>query len=217
MICILTKPVDLANYMEVYNIRKRHPGESVSHIDWADLSKMSQTETLYLLAHGSQTEIEGMTADVLADLLLKHGLQSGIKKIKLVACASGITGFGLVPYCQLLADEIVKQGGPPTLVIGFDGETAVTDEYGKTFAKDKRQKDYPNYNKFSKHHLSNYNTWDLLAEKMDYGDEKKILKNVKKIQPNVQKAFEWLYENNRVYIKKSIKGKTYGIPGQKFF
>lgn len=216
MICIVTKPIDLANYMEVYNIRKRRPNESVSHIDWADFSTMGQNETLYLLAHGSQTTLEGMTAKELAKLLIAHGLSSPIKKIKLVACASGITGTFYLPFCQLLADEIVDEGGPPTLVIGFDGATAVTDEYGRSFAKDTPQRSYSNYSEFQKLHLSTYQTWDQIAEQLDYSSENKILKNVGKVQPQVQSAFEWLYKNNRKHIKRSIEGKTYGIPGQKF-
>jgi hypothetical protein len=174
---------------------------------------MLKDETLYLLAHGTSTTIEGLSAEELAELLVKKGLTSPIWKIKLIACASGVTGGSNLPYCQLLADKIVAKKGPATIVIGFDGETAVTDEHGRTFAKDTSQRNYPNYSTFDK---TTYARWDLIAEKLPYGSEKEILENVTKLQPQVQTVFEWLYKNNRIYIKDSIKGKTYGIPGQEF-
>ncbi|MBM4443523.1 MAG: hypothetical protein FJ027_24205 [Candidatus Rokubacteria bacterium] len=220
MICVVTKPVDLGNYIEMLNIWRRHPKDAICHLSWADFSTLKSTETLYLLAHGSATKVEDYTAEALATKLVKRGLVKTVQleKIKLVACASGITwsGGAVVPYAQALADELVINGGPATIVVGFDGDTVVTDQSGRSYAKDIRQRDYPNWDEFKSKHLSTMTTWDAKAESMPYGTGKEMLENALLLEANVKDAFAWLYANNKLYTKGSVYGKTYGIPGQTF-
>jgi hypothetical protein len=115
-----------------------------------------------------------------------------------------------------LADKLVKHGGPATVVIGMDGDTAVTDDTGTTYAKDKRQKDYLNYHEFASKHQGKMITLDQQAEKMAFATETQILKNAESLYWLSRDAFQWLYDNNKLYTKPKIGGKTYGIPGQKF-
>lgn len=216
MICVITDPIDLANYIDVWNLKQRHPSERVCHIKWGDLSGILASETLYLLAHGSPHALEGMSADKLAALLVSKGLKNPLKKIKLLVCESGLTNRGGLPFCQQLADALVKQGGPTTVVIGFDGDTAVTDGTGTTYAKDKRQRDFPNWNEFMTSYGTQFQLLDQKAESMPFPDEKTILKNAEGLYNDSKDIFKWLYTNNKLYTKPSITGKTYGIPGQIF-
>jgi hypothetical protein len=216
VICVVTAPIDLANYIDIWNLRRRHPGESVCHIKWGDLSVVKPTETLYLLAHGSPDAIENHGPDDLAKLLVAKGLKKPIKKIKLLVCASGIVGRSGGPYCQRLADALVKRGGPATVVIGMDGETAVTDATGTTYAKDIRQSNYPNYGEFRAKHLGTCVARDNEAQALPYGSETEILKNAESLHWRSRDVFLWLYDNNKLYTKPKVGGKTYGIPGQKF-
>ncbi len=219
MICVITDPIDLANYIDVFNLRKRRPAERVCHIKWGDLSTIAPAETLYLLAHGSPAQVEGYVPKDLAELLVKRGLKKPLKKIKLLVCASGVyqseSGGKIIPYCQKLADALVTAGGPATVVVGFDGDTAVTDGGGKTFAKDKRQKNYPNWSDFDKTYGKAFAKLDAEAERLPFGDEKTIIRNAGVLQAKSVDCFEWLYTNNKLYTLPSPKGKTYGIPGQK--
>lgn len=217
MICVITAPIDLANYIDVWNVRKKHPTEHVCHISWGDLSGIKTTETLYVLGHGAPDKLEEKTADEMAKLLVAKGLKSSVTphKIKLLVCASGLVKNGGGPYCQQLADKLVANGGPNTVVIGFDGDTAVTDGTGVTGAKDTPQSKYPNWDEFKTKFGPSMGAWDQQAEKMPYGSENQILENAAKLQGMSKDAFEWLYANNKLYTKPKIQGKTYGIAGQK--
>jgi hypothetical protein len=137
-----------------------------------------------------------------------------LKKIKLLVCASGLVRHGGGPYCQRLADELVNAGGPATLVIGFDGDTAVTDGGAVTWAKDRKQSSYPNWTDFTTRFGTSMTAWDALAETLPFGSEQQIVENAEKLALMSKDAFEWLYANNKLYTKPKVQGKTYGIPGQ---
>ena len=218
MICVVTEPIDLANYIDVFNLKNRYPAERVCHVSWGDLSGIIPTETLYLLAHGSPSSIEKMNAATLAKLLVSRGLKKPLKKIKLLVCSSGVyegdSGGKIVPFCQQLADALLAEKGPATVVVGFDGKTAVTDDKGRTFAKDKRQKDFPNWSEFTTKHQTDFIKLDAQAEELPYGDEKTIIANANFLQRQSKDLFDWLYANNKLYTLPSAVGKTYGIPGQ---
>ena len=216
MICVITAPIDLANYIDVWNLRQRHPSEHVCHIDWGDLSGIGSGETLYLLGHGSPDALERKNAEEMAKLLVSKGLTNKVrpKKIKLLVCASGLVKNGGGPYCQQLADKLVANGGPATVVIGFDGDSAVTDSTATTWAKDRKQSTYPKWSDFTTKFGSNMQAWDDQAEKMPYKTEQQIIDNAAKLYAMSKDAFEWLYANNKLYTKPKLVGKTYGIAGQ---
>jgi hypothetical protein len=222
MICIITDPIDLGKYMEADNLRRQHPTQ-VTHFKWANFSGLHGRETLYLLAHGNGGSVEGMSADTLAQGLVQRGLRNPIHKIKLTSCGSGVTGGGFAPYCQRLADRLAALGGPRTVVVGFDGAFAATDEHGKTYAQDTAQSAYRNWNEFEANWgdlqattEKKFAHWDAIAKSMKFGSEPAILSNIENLKSHVEAMFKWLYESNRTYNKERIAGKTYGIPGQVF-
>jgi hypothetical protein len=218
MICVITAPIDLANYIDVYNLKQRFPGERVCHLSWADLSGMQGQETLYLLGHGEPGSIEGKDAPTLAAELVKRGLTRPIRRIKLLVCASGVyttaDGGKIVPFCQKLADALRQAGGPATVVVGFDGATANTMSDGRTYAKNVPQPQFPNWNEFLQRHGQLYQQLDGEAEKLAYDSEQQIVQNAKRLQGRSVDLFEWLYTNNKLYTLPSSHGKTYGVPGQ---
>lgn len=226
MICVIADPIDLANYIDVWNLYQNDKSQTICHIKWADLSNVSVGETLYLLGHGDLTTLEGYTATKLAEALVKKGLTDKVflAEIKLLVCQSGRTliyehgvpkFFNKDPYCQSLADALVQEGGPRTVVIGYDGATTVTDDRGHTFAKDKPQSEYPDWGKFTKKHSLTMTSYDMMATKMSFGSAEEILKNAKQLFLATERAFQWLYKNNKLYVKTAYLGETYGIPGQK--
>jgi hypothetical protein len=223
MILLLAKEIDLGRYLEVSNIvnRFRYRLEMVTHIDWptTDLSTLKPGETLYISAHGSHNDVEDRTPDVLAKDLIGKGLKDGVsfKKIKLMSCGSGITSKISAPYCQRLAEELSKNGGPKNaVVVGFDGATTVCDSDGKIYAKNTPQSEYTNWSEFLAKHKKNFDHFNAVAKKMPCVNLEDFIKNSLTLmsQPEVKEAFDWLYAANDGYIIKDSKvGKTYANTG----
>lgn len=214
MICVITTPIDLGKYVEVWNLKQRFPHERVCHISWADLSQMQPNETLYLVAHGNTTHVEGFTPTTLAARLIQCGLAVAPKKIKLLSCSSGIRGLHTPPLCQQLADQIAAQQGPRTLVVGFNGFFAATDQTGRTFAQDVAQADYPDWPEFEHLYGTQYAQLNLAAKQLPYNDEHTILANAALLQGQTTQMFNWLYQHNEPFNERtSAIGKTYGVAG----
>jgi hypothetical protein len=208
MICVLTTPIDLANYIDVWNLKKRRPEQRVCHISWADLSGIGLAETLYLLGHGDTHEVEGKSADDLAELLVAKGLTHPLRKVKLLVCCSGSPVLGGQPYCQLLADALVEAGGPRTIVIGFEGDATATDDQAKSFGL----RIYPEYGEFMKKNKSAVKKLSKRAESLPYATEEQILKAARELAGDSEEIFKWLYANNKLHAVANTK--TFGIPGQ---
>jgi hypothetical protein len=90
MILILAEEIDLGRYIEVLNIANRfqYRLETIRRISWGetDLGKLGSLETLYISAHGDNSEVEGKTPDELAEALVAKGLKDGVKFKKIKLC-----------------------------------------------------------------------------------------------------------------------------------
>jgi len=223
MILLLAKQIDLGRYNEVLNLANRFQVrlEMIAHIDWAttDLSALKPSETLYISAHGSNSDVEGRAPDKLAEELVGKGLKDGVafKKLKLMSCGSGITAGSNVPYCQRLAAALANKKGPKNaVVVGFDGATTVCDQGGKIYAKDTKVSAYPNWGDFQTKHGADYALWNQKAKSLPCGHQAEFLNNARLLlgTPEVKAAFEWLYKENAAYVKDRKAGKTYADQGK---
>lgn len=98
---------------------------TVSELD--QLSSLSADGTLYILGHGSTTDIGGYSAASLASLLAKHGMPSSGIEVVLVACNSGTGGapFALELKVQLVSNKIVPasvSGGTSVMYVTEAGQ-----------------------------------------------------------------------------------------------
>ncbi len=229
MICIITTPPDLGRYMEAANLLKVHKADTLCHISWADFSGLKPDETLYIIVHGDLNSVElspgkAIDAAALAKLLVSHGLKTGVKfkKIKLLSCQGGKTKTGHTPFCQQLADALTGNGGPAVPVVGYDGETTVTDESGKSWAKDIPQSAYPTYPAFEVKLLPKYRSLTKHAESLPYTSDVEMKSNASVLAglKDVDDVFQWLYAENDKVVKRLPTGqkdpmaKTYGAPGK---
>lgn len=217
MILTIAESIDLGRYMAVLYLHARLKGKfsAVRRIQWdeTDLSKLDPNETLYITAHGSTSSIEGKSAEMIAKLLAGKGLDKDakLKKIKLMACSSGITTGIEPPFCAVLQSELVKNGCD-TKVVGFDAKTHVIASNGKSYGKDVLQSSYPNRDEWLRLHESNYKKWNSSAQIMSCLNEEEFIKNARLLAeiPEVKAAFEWLFLNNDKYLMKdSMIGKTH--------
>jgi hypothetical protein len=128
--------------------------------------------------------------------------------------------MGHVPFCQQVADELASQGGPRTVVVGLDGETAVTDQAGETWAKDVPQSSYPNWSEFTNNFGTEYQNLNTAAKSLPSDTERELRDNAAKLAGLSSKIFAWVYKDNAKHVQqrpgglKDPRAKTYGIPGQ---
>lgn len=137
MICFLEEKIDLANFVELYNLMVNAKGESqgkasVCMIANADFSVMLPRERLYLLAHGNQWKAGPFTGPELATELLSRKLPGHIEKIVIMTCFSGDSTSRLH---QVVAQQLkdLSHGDVDVPVKGFTGPSA-TDTHGNTRA-----------------------------------------------------------------------------------
>jgi hypothetical protein len=127
-----------------------------------------------------------------------------------VSCGSGLTSG--TPYCKRLAASLASKGGPKdAVVVGFDGESTVCDQYGVLYALDTDQEKYDNWSEFVTKHQSNFDKWNASAKLLKCDNQAEFLENARMLisQPVVQEAFEWLYRENEKYVTKHWAGKTH--------
>ncbi len=206
MICIVDTPVDLANFVELNNLLNNRKGRnkgqlSVSVLSWAKFGKMAADEKLYLLAHGSPTQVGThvqYTPQALAAELLKRGLPK-IAKIVLVACETGVSKNGNPAYCTALANQIDQQskGAVKVPVTGFT-DSAVTDQFGKTRAVDpvaegKLGVQYADImNRWSK----DLDSWENTAAHLPWGTEQDLVDGARIMALKSKDFFAELYSIN---------------------
>jgi hypothetical protein len=218
VIIIVADQIDLGRYIAVYQRvhRDLSRNERVAHLDWnsTDLSTIDPNATLFISAHGSETEIEKNDPEQLAAKLINKGLtnQVPLKKIKLMVCSSGSTKDTTVPYCQRLAKALADNGGPKkVMVVGFDGESSVTDERGSQHGLRVDQSNMPHWKEFKGNYKATYDRWNDIAEKLPCGSHAEFMKNAESLysEPEVNEIFKYLYRTNAEYYLPKHQGKVY--------
>ncbi|MBX3261770.1 MAG: hypothetical protein KIS78_09040 [Labilithrix sp.] len=229
MICIVVTPVDVKNYVEVFNLRNNDKGNgkvvggagSVCALDWADFSQMKAGEKLYLLAHGDGRTIgardphgKQYLPGALAKQLLERGLPANVRAIKLVACHTGRVPLAYsksvtAAYCQLLADEINTQStsGHAVRVTGIPGIEVMSD-LGKTGAKHVGFSSAPEYKalKYDLNWRVKVEGWERLAERLDTSNEPSLILNAELIAKLTGSFFKLLYPINAKYVQPTKSG-----------
>jgi len=231
MICLVFRPSDLKNIVEVYNLRNNAkgggknlpgPGE-VCALDWADFSAMMQPkEKLYLLAHGSTMKVstgkKECSAPELAKKLLDAKLRPDVGSIKLVACNTGTNpNNGLDPFCSVLSREIYTQSGKTinvrvTGVVGIE----VVQQDGKIRGKNVRFSDTAEYKamNYDVTWKDQVTAWESEIAQMNLGSGKEILQAADQMTRKTQAFFEKLYEINANYIQSKNDSRFHSPPNQ---
>ncbi|BCZ84097.1 hypothetical protein PTKU64_77720 [Paraburkholderia terrae] len=214
MLAILKTPIDIAMWVKLHNLITSRKGTrnglvAVDVFDRIDLKDMVPGEKLVLVSHGNETEFGGMTAEVLADKLIRKNLTYDTTAIKLSGCKSGSDKLG-TPYCTQLALKLydLTRHCKPPLMVNVTGlaDTAVTFPDGRVRAKDpsKTPTSGPTYdeilNKYKKlektETVSKFDTWKNLSLSMKYGNQKEIIESAQHIATISQPMFEELYKLN---------------------